>query len=111
MLGNRIKELRKEKGVSQQMIAEYVGVSQKAIDYWEREINEPKASYIVRLAEFFDCSADYLLGREDDFGIIRDNSDDRLNEDYEIAKLIKMMDRETKINTLKFLQSAFKEKK
>lgn len=111
MLGNKIKELRKEKGVSQQMIAEYVGVSQKAIDYWEREINEPKASYIVRLADFFDCSADYLLGREDDFGVIHENCDDIFNEEYEIAKLIKMMDRETKINTLKFLQSAFKEKK
>ncbi len=111
MLGNRIRELRKEKGYSQQTIAEYIGVSQKAIDYWEREINEPKASFIVRLADFFDCSADYLLGREDDFGIIRSNADDRLDEDYEIAKLIKMMDKETKINTLKFLQSAFKEEK
>lgn len=48
--------------MSQQELAKEIGVSQKAIDYWERGVNEPKASYIVRLAEFFDVSTDYLLG-------------------------------------------------
>lgn len=61
----RIKELRKEKGLTQCNLAKAVGVSQKAVDYWERGVNEPKAGYIVRLADFFDVTADYLLGRED----------------------------------------------
>lgn len=60
----RIKELRQEKNISQSVLAQKIGVSQKAIDYWERGINEPKATYIVRLADFFDVSTDYLLGRE-----------------------------------------------
>lgn len=60
----RIKELRQEKNLSQSVLAQKIGVSQKAIDYWERGINEPKATYIVRLADFFDISTDYLLGRE-----------------------------------------------
>ncbi len=60
----RIKELRQEKNLSQSVLAQKIGVSQKAIDYWERGINEPKATYIVRLADFFDVSTDYLLGRE-----------------------------------------------
>lgn len=64
MLSKIIKELRIEKGLSQQQLAKQIGVSQKAIDYWERAVNEPKASYIVRLADFFDVSADYLLGRK-----------------------------------------------
>ncbi len=63
-LGETIKELRKEKNISQQVLANSIGVSQKAIDFWEREVNEPKASYIVKLADFFDVSADYLLGRK-----------------------------------------------
>ena len=63
-IGEVIKELRTEKDLSQQKLAEAIGVSQKAIDYWERGINEPKASYIVRLADFFEVSCDYLLGRE-----------------------------------------------
>ncbi|MDE5756351.1 MAG: helix-turn-helix domain-containing protein [Clostridia bacterium] len=63
-IGEVIKELRTERDLSQQKLAEAIGVSQKAIDYWERGINEPKASYIVRLADFFEVSCDYLLGRE-----------------------------------------------
>jgi len=63
-IGEVIKELRIEKDLSQQKLAEAIGVSQKAIDYWERGINEPKASYITRLADFFEVSADFLLGRE-----------------------------------------------
>ena len=57
--------LRKEKGISQQALAKEIGVTQKAIDFWEKDINEPKASYIVKLANFFVVSADYLLGIED----------------------------------------------
>ena len=60
----RIKELRQEKNLSQSVLAQKIGVSQKAIDYWERGTNEPKATYIVRLEDFFDVSTDYLLRRE-----------------------------------------------
>ena len=59
-----IKELRTEKGLSQAALAKAIGVSQKAIDFWERGINEPKASYIVLLASFFGVSCDYILGVE-----------------------------------------------
>lgn len=62
MIGYRIKELRKEKNLSQIQLASQIGVSQKAIDYWELGTNEPKASYIIKLAKYFDVSADYLLG-------------------------------------------------
>ncbi len=62
-IGIIIRELRKERNLSQAQLAHAIGVSQKAIDYWERGINEPKASYIVKLCDFFEVSADYLLGR------------------------------------------------
>ena len=64
ILSERIKELRQESNLSQSALAKIIGVSQKAIDYWERGINEPKASYIIKMADFFDVSPDYLLGRE-----------------------------------------------
>ena len=64
-IGDRIKELRKEKNFSQSQPARRIGVSQKAVDYWELGTNEPKASYIVKLAELFEVSADFLLGIDD----------------------------------------------
>ena len=39
-------------------LANKIGVSQKAVDYWERNVNEPKASYIVALVNFFGISYD-----------------------------------------------------
>lgn len=62
IIGERILELRKNKNLSQQKLASEIGVTQKAIDFWEKGINEPKASYILNLAQFFDVSCDFLLG-------------------------------------------------
>ena len=66
-IGEIIKELRLEKNISQKKLADAIGVSQKAIDFWERSVNEPKASYIVKLADYFEVSADYILGRNNFF--------------------------------------------
>ncbi len=50
--------MRLEKGLSQAQLAKEIGVSQKAIDYWERNVNEPKASYIVALVKYFEITYD-----------------------------------------------------
>lgn len=57
-LGDKIKELRLERELSQTQLAKIIGVSQKAIDYWERNVNEPKANYIIALVKFFEISYD-----------------------------------------------------
>ena len=61
VLKNRLKEARTERGLSQAALAKEIGASQKAIDYLERGINEPKATYIVALADFFGVTCDELL--------------------------------------------------
>lgn len=57
-IGERIKELRLEQGLSQQNLGKLIGVSQKAIDYWERNVNEPKVSYVILLVRTFNISFD-----------------------------------------------------
>ena len=57
-IGEKIKELRIERGLSQTALAKIVGVSQKAVDYWERSVNEPKAGYIILLVKAFELSYD-----------------------------------------------------
>ena len=57
-IGEKINELRIEKGLSQMQLSKLIGVSQKAIDYWERNVNEPKASYIIALVNAFDITFD-----------------------------------------------------
>ena len=57
-IGEKIKELRLEFNYSQMQLSKIIGVSQKAIDYWERNVNEPKASYIIALVKIFEISFD-----------------------------------------------------
>lgn len=64
-LGQKIKLLRLEKGLSQPQLAHLIGVSKAIISMWENNINEPKATYIVRLCDVFEISSDELLGRVD----------------------------------------------
>ena len=63
----RIKELREEKQISQKKLAEIIGTSQRNIGRWENEENEPSYLQLVKLADFFDVTVDYLIGRSDDF--------------------------------------------
>lgn len=61
----RLKELRKEKGVSQAQVAEELNVTQSTVSGWETGVIKKSAEDAVRLADFFDVSVDYLLGRTD----------------------------------------------
>lgn len=66
----RLKELREERNLSQLDVANAIGTSQTNIGRWEKERNEPSSGYVIKLADFFEVTTDYLLGREDDFGNI-----------------------------------------
>ena len=61
----RLKELRKDKELSQAQLAKATGLSQTSIVYWETEQRVPNANAIIVLAKFFDVTTDYLLGVED----------------------------------------------
>ncbi len=62
---DRLKELRKMKGLSQMQLAIKTNISQSAIAKWELGKTEPTASAIITLAKFFEETSDYILGLED----------------------------------------------
>ena len=61
----RLRELRTEKGLSMKQLAREINATDGAVSNWENCVNEPKISYLIKLAKFFGVSADYLLGLED----------------------------------------------
>ncbi len=63
MISARINELRKENNLTQKQLAEKVGCNQSMIARWEKGECEPTAGAILKLAEVFGCSTDYLLGK------------------------------------------------
>lgn len=62
-ISSNIKFLRESHNLTQPQLAKSIGVSKGIISLWENGINEPKVTYIIKLCDFFNVSADYLLGR------------------------------------------------
>lgn len=67
MIGQRLRELRKEKGLTQKQLADMLGISDKGYGYYELEQREPSISMIIILCDFYDVSADYIIGRTDSY--------------------------------------------
>ena len=65
MLGARIKELRKEFGLSQVELATRMEVTKQTISNWENENIQPSIDMLVDLANVFNVTTDYLLGLDD----------------------------------------------
>lgn len=65
MFGKRLQELRKEHGLNQKDFAKAIGYSQAQISQWETNVNEPTASALIKIADYFNVEIDYLLGRKD----------------------------------------------
>lgn len=64
MLKN-LKILRNSKGISQQQLAESIGVSQQSVNKYENHNIEPDISTLIAIADFFETSVDYVIGNTD----------------------------------------------
>ena len=60
-LADRIQQLRKQKGISQEELADRVGVSRQAVSKWESEQSVPDMDKIILLSDYFEVTTDYLL--------------------------------------------------
>ena len=63
--GIKLKELRIEKGLSQRKLGELLGFCNQTVSFWETGSREPDLDALIKIADFFEVSVDYLLGRED----------------------------------------------
>lgn len=60
-IADRIQSLRRAKGISQEELADRVGVSRQAVSKWESEQSVPDLDRVILLSEYFDVTTDYLL--------------------------------------------------
>ena len=61
----RLKELREENGLTQQVVAEYLNVKQNTYSQYENEKRQLSIDVLVKLAKFYKVSTDYILELED----------------------------------------------
>ncbi len=63
-LAENIRVLRKERSLTQEQLAEVLGVTTGAVYKWEAKLSQPELNMVMELADFFDTSVDVLLGYE-----------------------------------------------
>lgn len=76
-----IKLLRKERGITQKQAAEDLGVSQALLSHYEKGIRECGLDFVVRVADYYNVSCDYLLGRSAERNGMMLTADDLPNPD------------------------------
>lgn len=110
---NRIAELRKQAGLTQSKLSASIGVARSTLAMYETNKSEPDFTTISKLADLFNVSVDYLLGREEkspaaqdaqpDYidAFVRDFGDLFADEDFiKYARLYKIMDSAQRIYIL-----------
>ena len=76
-----IKLLRKERGITQKQAAEDLGVSQALLSHYEKGVRECGLDFVVRVADYYNVSCDYLLGRSAERNGMMLTADDLPNPD------------------------------
>lgn len=70
-IANRLLQLRKERGLSQEELADQLGISRQAVSKWERAEASPDTDNLICLAKLYNVSLDYLLQTEDSLEAIK----------------------------------------
>lgn len=110
--GEKLSELRKDKGLSVIELSKEIGFSKSVIYFWENGQREPTANAILVLSKFFNVSTDYLLGLEDEIGaktekvVKKISSKDFTPEEIEMIKGIRELNF-TDQNALKVVINSF----
>lgn len=81
-IANRLVKLRKEKGLSQEQLAEELGISRQAVSKWERAESSPDTDNLICLAKLYGMSLDNLLMTEDDLETIKEEQVKSNDEPY-----------------------------
>jgi len=96
MVGKIIRKLRLEKGITQNELSNYLGLTPKMVSFYELGERFPPYDIILKLADYFNVSTDYLLGRSDiknaeellaDYNSLSELSKQDLEKHIQILKL------------------------
>lgn len=64
--GTHLKDIRKSRGITQKQLAHAIGASESGIQNYELGTRKPTYDMLIALADYFNVSLDYLVGRSDD---------------------------------------------
>lgn len=106
-----LKKLRLESGISQKELAEKLGVSPTNIYNYEIGRTQPSIEWLVKIADFFDISVDYLIGRTDDFGNIKKSDVEIDKTTKELLKILSTFNERQKERVLAYAEGVLESEK
>ncbi|HEY2495063.1 MAG TPA: helix-turn-helix transcriptional regulator [Paenibacillus sp.] len=83
--GNRIADLREQKGWTQEELATTIGISRAALSHYEKNRRKPDFETLTQLADLFQVSIDYLIGRTSQFQHPMDGDVQQFTEQLELS--------------------------
>lgn len=103
-IGERLRILRNEQGITQQQLADRAGISRSNINTWESGKSLPLPDGLIALADCFGCTVDYLLGRESEEGMIVLKTDQYSDDEQEFIKLYRRLSNRQKFAAINFVK-------
>lgn len=101
---NNLRKIREERNITQIKLSTDLGVSQELISRYEVGSSFPQPNMLIRLAQYFNCSVDYLLGLTDSPTPIKYISSNAItHEDYELISKYNLLSNEDKSHLNSYL--------
>ena len=91
-LKDALRRARKQNKITQVQAAKAAGITESMYQFYEYGKNEPTANVLIALADFFDCSIDYLVGRSDTPYMLKDENVELLSPE-ELERVRKFRER------------------
>lgn len=104
-LGKIIETERKNKQLSQAKLGKIIGVSQDAISLWEKGKAKPNIDTILTLADYFEVSIDYLVGRESELGLVEIKGMQLTPIENELLKLFRRLNERQQDRVLGYMEN------
>ena len=101
----RIKELRQLNNWTQKELAEKIQLDAHNIGDWEREKAEPSIYWLKQLCDVFECSIDYLIGRENEYGIIETKNNSLSENENQLVNLFRKLNERDQNKVLGYIQA------
>lgn len=103
-------ELLEEHGLNRKQFAEKSGIPYTTVIGWTKLNRLPDYTAMIRIADFFKCSIDYLVGRQDEFGNIV-YSAENLHSEFNFIKYFRRLDKKNKELVIELTKNLSKETK
>lgn len=100
-----LRQLRKENNLTQREIAAKIALLESTYQSYEAGRTEPPIETLIKLADIFECSVDYLLGRANDIGLVAINNDGLSDVEKNLLAMFRKLDRQGQVKLYAIVQA------